>query len=157
MNLRTGNWNLPLVLRLCGQATVLKLNEAEARTLSDLTGLANEGFSLEEFCKEWADRYSLEAVCVTLGSAGCFVYQGSVSCAVAGYEVAVRDTVGAGDAFAAAFLHGYHRKWSLRRTASFANALGSLVASRAGATPVWTLEECLQIAGVRDRDRTATE
>jgi fructokinase len=55
------------------------------------------------------------------------------------------DTVGAGDAFAAAFLHGYELQWPRARTAAFANALGALVASRAGATPAWTVDECQQL------------
>jgi fructokinase len=56
--------------------------------------------------------------------------------------VSVVDTVGAGDAFSAGFLHGYQRSWPLEHTARFANALGALVASRAGATPVFSLDEC---------------
>jgi sugar/nucleoside kinase (ribokinase family) len=32
------------------------------------------------------------------------------------------------------------------KAARFANALGSIVASRPGATPAWTLEECLERA-----------
>jgi sugar/nucleoside kinase (ribokinase family) len=64
---------------------------------------------------------------------------------VPGYKVEVRDTVGAGDAFAAAFLHGYHLGWSTMRTARFANAAGAIVASRAGATPSWSTQECLDI------------
>ena len=49
--------------------------------------------------------------------------------------------MGSGDAFAAAFLHGYNLGWPVERAARFANALGALVASRAGATPNWTLGE----------------
>jgi len=57
--------------------------------------------------------------------------------------------VGAGDAFAAAFLHGNIEHWQIARQACFANALGALVASRAGATPAWTVEECLQLIAAR--------
>jgi fructokinase len=49
--------------------------------------------------------------------------------------------VGAGDAFAAAFLHGIDQGWSAARTGDFANRLGALVVSRAGAVPEWSLEE----------------
>ena len=54
----------------------------------------------------------------------------------------VVDTVGSGDAFAAGFLHGYDLKWTTARTATLANALGALVASRAGATPAWISAQC---------------
>jgi fructokinase len=55
------------------------------------------------------------------------------------------DTVGAGDAFAAAFLHGVQLQWPMQRIGVFANAVGATVASRAGATPDWTPDDCLQL------------
>jgi fructokinase len=143
MNLRQGHWTLPLVERLCRMSTVLKLNEVEAKTLDHLIGVGGGAFSIEDFCTQWAERFFLEAICVTLGPQGCCVYQNGFAHLVPGYSISVQDTVGAGDAFAAAFLHGYHRGWPVVKTARFANALGSIVASRAGATPAWTIEECL--------------
>jgi len=47
--------------------------------------------------------------------------------------------------FAAAFLRGYGRGWPILQTARFANALGALVAARAGATPDWTIDEVLEV------------
>jgi fructokinase len=137
MNLRTGHWNLELVQRLSGLCSVLKLNDVEAAKLAELTGVAG---SLEEFCAVWAAQYGIDVICVTLGAEGCLVFDGG-AIRVPGYRVTVRDTVGSGDAFAAAFLHGYHRGWAMEETARFANALGALVASRAGATPEWSLAE----------------
>jgi fructokinase len=147
MNLREGQWNLPLVKRLSGLATILKLNEMEAETLFRLTDKSSREFSLEEFCRSWAAAYGIEVICVTLGSQGCFTYADGNSLTVPGYTVTVADTVGSGDAFAAGFLHGYHRGWPMERTARFANALGALVASRAGATPPWTINEVLFMSG----------
>lgn len=148
MNLRPGGWNLPLVQRLCEMASILKLNESEAQTLGELTGMGASTFSLERFCERWAAQYEIESICVTLGPAGCLVFENGNSQTVPGYPATVQDTVGAGDAFAAAFLHGYHQRWPIWQTARFANALGSIVASRAGATPSWSLEECLRLASI---------
>ena len=50
----------------------------------------------------------------------------------------VADAVGAGDAFAAAFLHGIAQGWSAAKTGDYANRLGALVASRPGAIPPWS-------------------
>jgi fructokinase len=147
MNLRTGQWSLPLVQRLSSLASVVKLNEAEARTLFDLTTMRPIEFSLEEFCRIWASAYGIDVICITLGPAGCMIYDRGAIYRVGGYEVTVRDTVGSGDAFAAAFLHGYDHGWPIRQTAHFANALGALVASRAGATPDWTIAEVLAMTG----------
>jgi fructokinase len=49
--------------------------------------------------------------------------------------------VGAGDAFAAAFLHGLSRQWGIEEIAVFANRVGAIVASRAGAMPDWSVAE----------------
>ncbi len=132
MNLRPGSWNLPLVQRLCELATILKLNEFEARTLGDLTGMGAEAFSFGGVLRSMGCPVRDRSICVTLGAAGCLVFENGAAHTVPGYPATVQDTVGAGDAFAAAFLHGYHHGWPVLRTARFANALGSIVASRAG-------------------------
>ena len=132
--------------RLSHFASILKLNETEAKTLFDLTRTGDAAFSLEEFCRMWALTYGVDVICVTLGPVGCMVYDRGAIYKVPGYEVAVCDTVGSGDAFAAAFLHGYDRGWPMLQTARFANALGALVASRARATPDWTINEVRTVA-----------
>jgi fructokinase len=39
------------------------------------------------------------------------------------------------------FVHGMGEGWSAAKTGDFANRLGALVASRAGAVPEWSLSE----------------
>lgn len=56
----------------------------------------------------------------------------------AGFPVDVADTVGAGDAFAAAFLHGLISNWPAAQIAESSNRVGALVANIHGALP-----ECL--------------
>lgn len=144
MNLRDGHWNLPLVQHLSTLAHVLKLNDVEAETLSTLVQ-PSEVFSLERFCRYWSSQHAVETICVTLGSQGCAVFAKDRLQHFPGYQVEVVDTVGAGDAFAAGFLHAMSRPWTLMHRAAFANALGALVASRAGATPNWTITDCEQM------------
>ena len=140
MNLRPGHWNIDLVSRLSRLATMVKLNENEVELLQG-SGGPLRALSLEQFCRRWAAEYEIDVICVTLGASGCLVYdRGSISRAP-GIPVRVCDTVGSGDAFAAAFLHGYASRWPTLTAARFANALGALVASRQGATPDWTLAE----------------
>lgn len=148
MNLRDGHWNPALVQRLSGVATVLKLNESEAETLFQSI-CSSEEFSLERFCRHWSSTYGSKTICVTLGSKGCAIFSNNTIKVFEAFTVDVVDTVGAGDSFAAAFLHGLHHDWSTERTALFANALGSLVASRAGATPQWTVDEVFQMIAER--------
>lgn len=148
INLREGHWNLPLVQRLCRLASIVKMNEVEAQTLSALSGTAVNQFSLESFCRSWARTYDISSICVTLGKAGCYVYEEDTAHSIPGFPIAIQDTVGAGDGFAAVFLHGYCRGWPIMRITRFANALGSIIASKAGATPSWSLEECLSVASM---------
>ena len=140
MNLRDGQWSLELVRRLSALATIVKLNESEAETLFRMTHGAEE-FSLERFCEFWSQAHDNELICVTLGERGCAVWKSGGLRMFPGVAVNVVDTVGAGDAFSAAFLNGFHLGWPMERIAAFANALGALVASRAGATPAWSLGE----------------
>lgn len=144
LNLREGHWNFDLVRGLSGLASVIKLNEFEAETLYRLT-CPMEQFSLEGFCRCWTQTYGTKVVCVTLGERGCAIWAHDAFRTFAGFSVKVVDTVGAGDAFSAAFLHGLELGWPMERTAPFANALGAIVASRAGATPVWTVEEVFRL------------
>lgn len=147
VNLRDGNWNLPAVEQLASQANVVKLSDSEAEFLD--ASVASEGLeaSLEHFCERWSDQYSCKTICVTLGERGCAIYRDRRLTEVPGRKVQVADTVGAGDAFAAAFLHGTELGWSAQRCGVFANAVAALVASRPGATPEWNVNEVQSMLG----------
>jgi fructokinase len=90
---------------------------------------------LEGFCRDGAARFGWQAACVTLGARGCAMLVGDDYIEAAGVPVAVADTVGAGDAFAAAFVHGLVAGWPVRRVAEFANRAGAAVAGAKGAIP----------------------
>ena len=60
---------------------------------------------------------------------------------VAGHDVAIADTVGAGDAFTAGLVGSLLDGADVAEALRVGNALGALVASRPGATPLWTVEE----------------
>lgn len=144
LNLREGHWTLDLVQRLSRLASIIKLNETEAEILFRLCR-DSEAFSIENFCRLWSATYGTRIICATLGSRGCAIWSEGMLREFAGFSVQVADTVGAGDAFSAAFLHGLHLGWPMERVASFANALGAIVASRPGATPAWEIEECTRL------------
>jgi len=138
LNLRPGNYSVQLVIELLELAGVVKLNEEELCIVCKFTRLPAE---IEAFCREGSKRYGWKAVCVTLGARGCAMLRGDEYVEAAGRPVEVADPVGAGDAFAAAFLHGLVSEWPVARIADFANRLGALVASRHGAIPAWTMIE----------------
>jgi fructokinase len=138
LNLRPGNYSVQLVIELLEVADVVKLNEEELCKVQKFTRLPSE---IEAFCREGSKRYGWKAVCVTLGARGCAMLCGDEYVEVAGHTITVTDPVGAGDAFAAAFLHGLICGWPAAKTAAFANRVGALVASRHGGLPDWTVKE----------------
>ena len=138
VNLRAGFQSMAVVAQLIAVANVVKLNEAEAQAVGAHFGLSR---ALEEFCAEGAARFGWQAAAVTLGESGCVVWDRGDFAADQGRRVEVADTVGAGDAFSAALLHGLIEGWSAAETANFANRVGALVASRPGAIPDWSLAE----------------
>jgi len=138
VNLRPGFDSLELVAELIASADVVKLNEFEAQAVSSYLGLPS---GLEPFCRSGAARFGWRAVCITLGERGCAMFDGAEFTTADGHSVEVADTVGAGDAFAAAFMHGLEQAWPIAEIAEFANRVGALVASRAGAIPDWTVAE----------------
>jgi fructokinase len=139
VNLRKNCYEASLVNELMSLATAVKLNDQEVDEIQTMFGWSYG--SLEEFCQGAARRFGWEAVCVTRGEAGCVLLVGDNYLEAEGYEVRVADTVGAGDAFAAAFLHGIAVGSPPQKIADFANRVGALVASRPGGTPQWTIEE----------------
>jgi fructokinase len=143
VNLRKDSYTPELVAELLARASAVKLNDGEAEALAEMLELPAAG--PEEFCRALSGRFGLRAVCVTHGAGGCSLLAGEEFVRAGGYPVPVADTVGAGDAFSAALVHGLSAGWDARQVADFANRVGALVASRPGGTPLWTVEEALAL------------
>ena len=79
--------------------------------------------------------YKLKMVCVTRGNGGSLLVSAAECTEHPGFKVNVADTVGAGDAFTAALVHGYLRGVSLAEMNENANRVGAWVASQSGAMP----------------------
>ena len=139
VNLRPGFEDPATVDALLRAAAIVKCNGAE------LAWLARELTLHGDPAEALLRRYPLTALCITLGADGCRIHANGDAVFERPPAVSAIDAVGAGDAFSAALLHGFTQQWPLRRTARFANALGSLVASRRGAIPDWTLDELLPL------------
>lgn len=139
LNLRPDSYDAKLLQELMSQASIVKMNDEEVVKISEMFGYPEQ--SLESFSRYCAGRFGWEAVCITRGPRGCALLIGEEFIEAPGYAVRIADTVGAGDAFAAAFIHGLSSGWPTRRIADFANRVGALIASRHGALPEWTIAE----------------
>jgi fructokinase len=132
INLRHDFWSTEMVKAGLSRANIAKLNEREQQKLKR-AGLGKG--DRVDWCRSILLEFRLEMVCVTRGRQGCLLV-GTVGWVEhPGYPVQVADTVGCGDAFAAAVAHCHLRGYSLEKTSEFANRVGAFVASRRGATP----------------------
>lgn len=71
---------------------------------------------------------------IKLGAAGCVLARAGEQVAAPAFAISPVDTVGAGDAWAAAVVYGWLQGWPLAEIASFANAAGALAALQPSAT-----------------------
>jgi len=104
---------------------ILLLGEREA---SALVGAKKPEKAARDLLK-----FGPKIVALKLGEKGCFILTEMERVRSPAFSIKVVDTTGAGDAFDAGFLTGVIREWGLKRTARFANALGSLSTTRIGA------------------------
>ena len=144
INLRRDSYTPELVAGLCEVAQVVKLNDVEVGMVGRMFGAPET--TLEAFCRSYAARFGWQSVCVTRGSEGCALLLGGEYLELPGYRITVADTVGAGDAFAAALVHGIQAGWPAHEVGDFANRLGALVASRSGGVPAWTPKELQELS-----------
>jgi sulfofructose kinase len=83
-----------------------------------------------------------ETAVVTIGEKGCICGTEDEMFHSPGFGVKVVDTTGAGDVFHGAFIYGLLKKWTLRKTAEFANACAAMKCRKLGGRAgIPTLEE----------------
>ena len=73
-----------------------------------------------------------KVICLTKGKDGSITFTRKGVYSFDGFDVDVKDTTGAGDCFAAGFLHGYIRSWDMESSTIFANAVASLSTTTLG-------------------------
>ncbi len=115
---------LRAVEQLIARSKVVFVNQEEARLL---TGMRYEKAALRLL------KLGAEIVAVTLGRKGCFIAGSDGSWRVKAYPTKVVDTTGAGDAFAAGFLHGLLHEKSLEECGRLGNKVASLCIGEMGA------------------------
>jgi fructokinase len=127
-------------------ADVVKLNEAELAEISDWDGVSG---SLCDRVEALARRFDCRAVCVTRGAEGSALWNRGAWAEREAYRVKVKDAVGAGDAFLAAFLSGFLAGRGGEEVLDAASRLAAYVASRSGATPEYEVGGIAGIGSLR--------
>ncbi len=132
-NLRQHYYTRELIEQLLGLANVLKLNDQE---LPVVTQLFEIGSDEEKAIRTLIGRYSLRAVALTRGAAGSSIYPAAGPAAhQSPINVAIADTVGAGDAFTASLALGFLNRMPLADIGRHAARVAAYVCSQHGATP----------------------
>lgn len=143
VNLRAPHYSYKTLESFIGKVDVVKFNDEEIEEISKAFGC--ESKELNKQVQFIAQRYNVETICVTLGSKGALIYKDNNFFKSKGYQVKVKDTVGAGDSFLAALVDQLFKGESAESSLSYACAIGSLVASKEGANPVINSDEILEI------------
>lgn len=149
-NLRPPHEDREVVRRSLQRADVVKLSARELDALSEWFDLAGEP---RERVAALAERFDCAVVCLTRGPAGAALWREGRWTEHPGYEVEVRDTVGAGDAFLAVLLVGLLEGGQDRLILQNANLIGAYVATQLGAVPADQMAAVAPPAPARPRRR----
>jgi fructokinase len=138
VNLREPYYTKDILVVLMNQADFIKFNDDEIFEISKYLN-SNSQF-LEQNIRFISEETNTKTICVTKGRHGAILYYNDTFYYNSGYQVVVKDTVGAGDSFLAALINKLLKKASPQEAIDFACAVGALVASREGANPEITDE-----------------
>jgi fructokinase len=128
-NFRPGHFDRELVRAALLSANLVKMNEGEARAVEEELGAGD--------AERWLiEQLGAELVAITRGSRGAVLRSATERVESPGFPVELGgDSVGCGDAFAAALIAGRLRGASLEAIGAAANRYAAFVASRPGAMP----------------------
>ena len=132
INLRQQYYSKEVVEESLNFADILKINDEEIRIVAGMLRLDGDDRAV---CRQLVSRYGLRLVILTKGPDGSEVITADEAIPQEVGQVEVVDTVGAGDAFTAAFVVAYLRGDDLRAAQQLASATASYVCSRKGAMP----------------------
>lgn len=133
INLRQNFYSAETITQSLDRANVVKLNQEEVLRVRELLNLSGGGDA--PFCHDLIARFDLKLACITRGAEGSLLCTHRAMHEHPGFRVEVKDTVGAGDAFTAALVHGLLEQRTLAKINDSANRLGAWVAMHSGAMP----------------------
>ncbi|MHC4962848.1 MAG: carbohydrate kinase family protein [Planctomycetota bacterium] len=132
INLRQNYYSADIIESSLQAANVFKLNDDELKVLQGLLKLPN---STNAALAELLQRYQLNNIALTKGSAGSTMMNKEKIHNSPSIPVEVQDTVGAGDSFTAMMVMGLLAGLSLDKINQLAGRLAAFVCSQSGATP----------------------
>jgi fructokinase len=133
INLREPHYDVETVIRSLQRADILKLNEDEIEIIARMLALGSNSADIPE---RIMTTYQIEFLAVTRGAQGAIVFGGGQRFdSPSPPDIAVRDTVGAGDAFAAVMAWGILHKLPMPRVLAAATHFAARICALPGAIP----------------------
>lgn len=132
INLRQHYYSKEIVSASLEISDILKINDEEIAVISELMSLDSDPVKA---CRELISAYKLRFVILTKGGNGSDVITSDEYMTIASPEVEIADTVGAGDAFTAAFVYSYLNGKPLGECHRLANEISAFVCTKNGAMP----------------------
>lgn len=139
INLRPPFINRDLLKVLLLKADIVKFNQAELEMVQLLFGgsFSNEASQI----KFIQSHFNIPEIIVTKGEFGASFYKNEQSRHAWGTEVKVKDTIGSGDSFLAAFIANHYLKNDPQIIIKNSVAMGAFIATRKGGCPLYDLTE----------------
>lgn len=135
MNLRQHYYTPGLLQNSLRKCNILKLNDEELLTVKSLFGYAQTDFG--DICRQLLADYNLKILILTCGTDGSTIFTPESTSFYPTPRVEVRDTVGAGDSFTAAFTATLLKGLPLTEAHRRAVEISAYVCTCDGAMPVW--------------------
>lgn len=134
VNLRSPFYHPSLIRESIQLASILKLSDDELGSVSSACDLST-ALTIEQALQALLEQFQLDAVVMTRGADGAVLVTKDAVHHQSGIPVDVVSTVGAGDAFTAAFILGFLERKSPPSLLSHACEIASMVCSYSGAVP----------------------
>lgn len=133
VNLRPPFYDKSLIETLLQKAHIVKMNDEELEKITAWYGLND---SLKAQMIFVSEKFNIDTVIMTAGKHGAYCWHDKVLYEQTSFPVEVKDTVGSGDSFLAAFIYKMLGGFGWQACLEFACATGALVATKSGGTPV---------------------
>lgn len=133
INLRQGFYTREIICNSMERCNILKINDEELDTISRMFGYPD--IDVQDKCRILLNKFRLEALILTCGINGSYVFTPGNMSFIETPNVEVTDTVGAGDSFTATFISALLHGKSVHEAHRLAVNVSAYVCTQNGAMP----------------------
>ena len=134
INLRQNFYSHEIIHESLSWCNILKINDEELKIIGEMYSLTGD---FQEQCCKIIEQYQLQMLILTCGVNGSYVFAEDTVSFIETPKVEVVDTVGAGDAFTAAFIASIMKGESIKTAHQKAVDVSAYVCTQEGAMPIF--------------------